>query len=81
MLIEMIKTASGCDDGINMATYQAGQTYEISQDLAHCFITSGVGKLVTEQKAIDAAPLNKALDATNYENKSIKTKTNKGADK
>lgn len=79
MKVIMIEDGIGCDDGIHAKTYKKGLAYELSNDLAKCFLDLSIAKLedftkagkveVAQEKALTAAPLNKA----------IKPSKNKGA--
>lgn len=44
-LVKMVNTKRGCDDGITVRTYEAGETYSMSPDLAKEFIHTGDGKI------------------------------------
>lgn len=40
MKIRMLNTANGCDNGYTLSEYKAGHVYDVSQDLARCFIST-----------------------------------------
>ncbi len=42
MIIRMLRTALGADDGYTVRTYDAGREYEVGSDLAREFLNSGV---------------------------------------
>lgn len=58
--IRMLKTAKGASEGHTVRTYEQGEEYEVSETLANDFVNDGVAERVGE-KAIEAAPKNKAL--------------------
>ncbi len=70
MLIKMTTNAKGCDDGIHCHEYEAGNQYDVSENLAHNFIVMNVAEIVGEKA--DAPHANKSLDESNYENKSTR---------
>jgi hypothetical protein len=53
MRIKMIETARGSENGVDAATYLAGEAYDVGAALAHTFIAAG---LATEVKAGKAKP-------------------------
>ncbi len=57
MKIRMIETRSGSQDGINVNTYEAGKSYDLTERLAGVFIDNG---WAVEDKAMDNAPETKA---------------------
>lgn len=40
MKVKMLKNAKGCPDGHTLTEYAAGNVYDISDDLAACFIST-----------------------------------------
>lgn len=47
--IRMLETADGATDGAVVRTYEQGETYEVSEDLAECFEASGQAELVADE--------------------------------
>lgn len=42
MLVRMLKTTTGCNDGIRAKVYEEGQDYELSESLSRSFLGQGV---------------------------------------
>lgn len=61
MKIKMLETTPGSPDGITLKIYEKGNVYDLNDDLANCFFEMGVCEL-HEEKAIEAAPENKAVE-------------------
>lgn len=59
MLVEIIKSQPGSPDGNTVIDYQAGQTYQMPDDLAAIYLREGWGR--SAEKAVEAAPENKAV--------------------
>lgn len=57
MKIKMLRQTMGCDDGFTVMTYEAGEVYEVSDDLARCFLADGSAE---EVKNLSDAPENKS---------------------
>lgn len=72
----MLKTVNGSENGYTVSTYQSGVEYEMGERLASYFVGASFAVLadVPQVKMELDAPENKALDAANYENKSVKKK-------
>jgi hypothetical protein len=61
--IKMLKKAVGCPDGITSTEYKQGESYEVSEVLANCFVDMEVAEICEEDKADKAkmeSPQNKA---------------------
>ncbi len=56
MRIRVTKTTRAAPDGVTVRSYRAGATAEMPEDLARVFLREGWGR------AVEAAPVNKALD-------------------
>lgn len=65
MKIKMLSTKMGANDGVDVQAYLEGQEYEVSEDLANCFLSDKSAEVVVEkaEKAMNEAPLNKAKKA------------------
>jgi hypothetical protein len=46
----MLETADGATDGAVVQTYEKGQTYEVSEDLAEVFEAAGHAELVSDDE-------------------------------
>jgi len=58
--IQMLETADGASDGIHVRRYEKGQVYTVSESLADNFIRQQGIAIPFEEKAMPAAPENKA---------------------
>lgn len=57
--VRMNATAQGAPDSTTVRTYEAGREYEVPEDLAECFFSTGAAdpaEAHTEADAADAAP-------------------------
>jgi len=55
MLVRMLNTKVGCDDGLNPATYVEGEVYDLSPVLSRCFIMEGDAEDASEPVAVPVA--------------------------
>ena len=67
MKIKMLKTELGADDGIHISQYVEKETYEVTESLSRCFLSTNSCELVIEKEA-------KAPYETKEEKTKIKTK-------
>ncbi len=51
MLLKMLETKDGCNDGNTRKTYHEGETYEFSEALGSNFLGQGVAEVVVEEPA------------------------------
>jgi len=75
MKIKMLKTELGADDGIHISQYVEKETYEVTESLSKCFLSTSSCELVTElvtEKVIEKEE--KAPYETKEEKTKIKTK-------
>jgi hypothetical protein len=66
MLVKIVKTTPGSPDGIHVKKYEAGQSYELPENLAQTFVGMGVAEIIIEEvepekKSSGAAPQNKSV--------------------
>jgi hypothetical protein len=55
MKLKMLETRQGSPDGISVATYEEGQTYDIPKDLAGVFIREDWAEPLKKKEADPAA--------------------------
>jgi hypothetical protein len=60
MKIKMLRNSLGSDDGHTVKHYDAGETYDVSDDLAKSFVGEKIAEVAPGEKA-EAAPENKAV--------------------
>lgn len=78
MKIEMLKTTNGSNDGKFTETFEAGQTYNVSEDLAKCFLAMNVAKEIKKESTLPPLSIDsKAITGKNYQNKAVKPKLTK----
>jgi hypothetical protein len=53
MLIQMLETRRGCEDGFNPRQYEAGKSYDVADMTARSFLRSGWAKEVTLDSALE----------------------------
>lgn len=70
----MIQTKYGSPDGIQVFQYQAGQVYEIPEDLAVIFLTQGWAE---EDKTLDGIEETKSSGSASEEKTIKKSKSKK----
>ena len=80
MLIKMIETSKGSNDGIRVQDYLAGQEYDVCEKLANAFVKHmGVAEyvdgIVPVQKAEMAAPMNTKLEVPNIKEPKVLTES------
>jgi len=77
MKVEMLKTANGASDGINVIRYVEGRIYDIPESLANIFISGKLAKKASEsnnepsRESKAVIPETKNLD---YDNKKVDLK-------
>lgn len=52
MKITMLETRPGADDGVRVATYEKGATYDVSDALAKCFLDAREAKKAGAKAAV-----------------------------
>ncbi len=51
-----METAEGATDGAILRTYEKGETYTVSEDLAEAFEASGKAELVSDAEPAEGGP-------------------------
>jgi hypothetical protein len=51
--IIMLKTTKGSPDGVSTVTYEAGQRYDVPEDLAECFFSTHSADPTEAHEAVD----------------------------
>jgi len=61
MKVKMLKTVKGSPNGIAVLVYEKGETYDVNNSLASCFLGDGhaVEEGAPENKSLNNAPENK----------------------
>lgn len=67
--IKMLKTAKGCDNGIDVFEYKEGETYSVSENLLKSFSKMNVCK-VEKERPIKTPVLSNKIKPPVKENKS-----------
>lgn len=60
MRVLMTKSMPGSEDGIHIKRYEAGETYELGDDLAHSFLTSKAARPAPDKPEEPGAGSSKA---------------------
>ncbi len=83
MLVKMLKTVPGADDGITVSLYREGESYEISERLAKNFFLMGAAEavsliktVITGVKNLGASPENKMMKNEEKKDKKKEDKEN-----
>lgn len=64
MLIKMLKTTRGANDGVTIASYEAGETYDLSETLAGAFLADKVAEHADAKPATKSKPKTKPAAAS-----------------